>query len=209
MVNSMKKAVILSVLAMLSLALSYLYEVAPVNAPAAEPANETHAIVAPFAAPAYVPHMWSDALTTSEEAQPEYEEYYVKKLGLRFRNPDYRTLVEEASKWIGTPYRFGSSSKRGTDCSGFVTSLYKEVYGITLSRSSHTMFEDVAHIQKDSLRTGDLVFFRRSSKEPIFHVGVYLKNNKFIHSATNGGVMVSSLSEPYYRNYFYAAGRVN
>jgi cell wall-associated NlpC family hydrolase len=59
------------------------------------------------------------------------------------------------------------------------------------------------------MRTGDLVFFRRSSKEPIFHVGIYLKNNKFVHAATSGGVMVSSLKEPYYRNYFYAAGRVN
>lgn len=58
------------------------------------------------------------------------------------------------------------------------------------------------------MRTGDLVFFRRS-KGPIYHVGIYLKNNKFIHSATNGGVMVSSLKEPYYSKNFYAAGRVN
>jgi lipoprotein Spr/probable lipoprotein NlpC len=39
-------------------------------------------------------------------------------------------------------------------------------------------------------------------------VGIYLKNGKFAHSATNGGVMISSLKQPYYQRNFYAAGRV-
>ncbi|AKD02615.1 NlpC/P60 family protein [Pontibacter korlensis] len=204
----MKKATILSALAILSLVLSHFYEVAP--------ATPVQASLQPTVTP-YAINSPEDMLRAielreplvDEEANEPYEEYYVKNLGLRFRNPAYRSLVETASKWIGTPYRYGSSSKRGTDCSGFVTSIYREVYGINLSRSSRSMFQDVVRVQKDSIRTGDLVFFRRSVKEPIFHVGIYLKNNKFIHSATSGGVMVSSLSDPYYRNYYYAAGRVN
>ncbi|MCX2742015.1 C40 family peptidase [Pontibacter anaerobius] len=204
----MKKAIILSALAILSLVLSYFYEVAPANRPAPAQAG----MITPYAinTPEDVLQAieWQQPLP-EEEAEELQEEYYIKKLGLRFRNPDYRALVEAASKWIGTPYRYGSSSKRGADCSGFVTSLYEEVYGINLSRSSRSMFQDVARIQKDSVRTGDLVFFRRSANGPIFHVGIYLKNNKFIHSATSKGVMVSSLSEPYFRSYYFAAGRVN
>ena len=70
------------------------------------------------------------------------------------------------------------------------------------------MFQDVKRVKKDNLRTGDLVFFKRGPKQPIFHVGIYLKNGKFIHSATSGGVMVSSLKDPFFRKNYYAGGRV-
>ncbi|WP_052695111.1 C40 family peptidase [Hymenobacter sp. AT01-02] len=109
---------------------------------------------------------------------------------------------------MGTPYRYGSNSKSGTDCSGFVTRVFKEVYGITLQRSSRSMFEKVKHVQKDEMQTGDLVFFRRGPGQPIYHVGIYLKDGKFAHSACGGGVMVSSLTQAYYSRNFYAAGRV-
>jgi probable lipoprotein NlpC len=57
------------------------------------------------------------------------------------------------------------------------------------------------------MKAGDLVFFSHG-KGNIYHVGIYLKDGKFAHSATNGGVMVSSLNQPYYHRNFYAAGRV-
>ena len=207
----MTKAIILSVLAVLSLALSYFFEAAPARP--AMPVADAVALppVTPYAinSPEDVVRVLEFTAPADIAAAPVPEEYYIKKLGLRFRNPDYRKLVETASGWIGTPYRYGSSSKKGTDCSGFVTRVYREVYGISLSRSSHSMFGDVKRVKKDMMRTGDLVFFRRGPKSPIYHVGIYLKNNKFIHSATSGGVMVSSLKEPYYSRNFYAAGRVN
>ena len=110
---------------------------------------------------------------------------------------------------MGTPYRSGSNTKRGTDCSGFVTRVYKEVYGIDLSRSSRSMFQNVKRINKNEVHEGDLIFFRRGPGQPIYHVGIYLKNNKFVHSASSGGVRISSLKEPYYNRNYYAAGRVN
>ncbi|RIJ37864.1 C40 family peptidase [Pontibacter oryzae] len=208
----MKKSIILCAFALLSLALSYFYEVTPAQSATPETTALPAYAITPYAINS--PEDMVRALELNEpledeEADQPYEEYHIRKLGLTFKNPAYRDLVETASKWIGTPYRYGSNSRRGTDCSGFVSSIYRDVYGIKLNRSSRSIFQNVAHIRKDSIRTGDLVFFRRSAKGPIFHVGIYLKNNKFIHSATSGGVRVSSLSEPYYRNYFYAAGRVN
>ena len=207
----MTKSIILSVLAVLSLALSYFFEITPAKSASPE-AISPAPLVTPYAINSgedMVRALEINVLEELKEEKTATEEYYIKKLGLRFQNPDYRHLVEAASKWIGTPYRYGSSSRKGTDCSGFVSSIYREVYGIGLSRSSRSMFQNVKRVKKDNMKTGDLVFFRRSTKGPIFHVGIYLKNNKFIHSATNGGVKVSSLKEPYYRNYFYAAGRVN
>lgn len=208
----MTKSIILSMLAVFSLALSYLYEVRPDQSPTPAAVAAALSPVTPYAvnsAEDMVRVMELSAPAETTATSPLPEEYYIKKLGLRFRNPDYKRLVETASGWIGTPYRYGSNSKKGTDCSGFVTRVYRDVYGIALSRSSHSMFRDVKRVKKNRMRTGDLVFFRRGPKSPIYHVGIYLKNNKFIHSATSSGVMVSSLKEPYYSRNFYAAGRVN
>ncbi|MHC2990693.1 hypothetical protein OB13_03515 [Pontibacter sp. HJ8] len=205
----MTKTIILSVLAFVSLLLSYFYEV---KTPEALPSEN------PAALSLYAINSGEDIARSLEleVPLPEVEtvdsvfyEEHAKTLGLQLDYNEDKDLLETVADWLGTPYRYGKGSRKGTDCSGFVTSIYHEVYGIDLSRSSRSMFQDVTRIKKDSVRTGDLVFFRRSPKQPIFHVGIYLKDNKFIHSATSGGVKVSSLREPFYRNYYYAAGRVN
>jgi probable lipoprotein NlpC len=133
--------------------------------------------------------------------------YYAQTLGLHLAFDENKDLLRTITDWIGTPYSFGSNSRRGTDCSGFVTRVFREVYGINLIHSSRAMFSNTKRVAKSEMETGDLVFFRRG-KGPIYHVGIYLKDGKFAHSATNGGVMVSSLNQPYYHRNFYAAGRV-
>ena len=133
--------------------------------------------------------------------------YYAQTLGVRLAFNENKDLLRTVTDWIGTPYSYGNNSRRGTDCSGFVTRVFNQVYGITLQRSSRSMFTTTKHVAKSDMRTGDLVFFRRG-RGPIYHVGIYLKDGKFAHSATNGGVMVSSLNQPYYHRNFYAAGRV-
>jgi cell wall-associated NlpC family hydrolase len=209
MLNPMTKTIILSIFALASLFLSFFYEP---GAPGSQPA-EAAAGLTPY--PIYTGEDMARALQLKipmeqiEEIDSLFYKRYSRKLGLKLDYNEDKDLLQTVTGWLGTPYSYGSSSKRGTDCSGFVTSIYRDVYGIDLSRSSHSMFDDVTHIRKDSIRTGDLVFFRRSPKQPIFHVGIYLKDNKFVHSATNGGVMISSLQEPYYRNYYAAAGRVD
>ncbi|MBC5774313.1 C40 family peptidase [Pontibacter sp. KCTC 32443] len=214
----MRKTFILCILAAFSLILSYFYEVTP-----AESANlpEPVADITPYAINSgedlTSALIAKDPLVKLPEPEPEpapapkpeSEAFYSKKLRMQFATSKNKNLVETVAGWLGTPYRYGSGSKRGTDCSGFVTSIYREVYGIRLSRSSHSMYQDVKRIKKGNLRTGDLVFFKRGPKQPIFHVGIYLKNGKFIHSATNGGVMVSSLKEKFYSRTYYAGGRVN
>lgn len=133
--------------------------------------------------------------------------YYAQTLGLHLAFDENKNLLRSVTDWIGTPYSYGNNSRRGTDCSGFVTRVFREVYGITLQRSSRSMFTTTKHVAKAEMQTGDLVFFRRG-RGPIYHVGIYLKGGKFAHSACNGGVMVSSLNQPYYHRNFYAAGRV-
>ncbi|MBC5994846.1 C40 family peptidase [Pontibacter cellulosilyticus] len=204
----MTKTIVLTAFAIISVVLSFFYEVIPAKSATPESTAPVAFHITPYAI-----NSGEDMVRALELNEPLAEEeaagLFFKKLNLRFNKPNEQQLAETVTQWLGTPYRYGRSSKKGADCSGFVTSIYRDLYGIKLRRSSHSMFQEVERIQKDSIRTGDLVFFRRSPKQPVFHVGIYLKNGKFIHSASSGGVKISSLKEPFYRNHYYAAGRVN
>lgn len=132
--------------------------------------------------------------------------------GVRITPSDNIYLYNEGAKWLGTPHRYGGSTKRGVDCSGFVAIVYREIYGKQLARSSADMLKhNCKKVSREKLQEGDLVFFRtskRGGRKTPTHVGIYLKNGKFIHTSTSSGVIVSSLSEPYYQRTWIGGGRV-
>lgn len=118
-------------------------------------------------------------------------------------------LYREAIKWLGTPYAYGGHSRSGTDCSGFVSEVFKCTYGVQLHRNSAEIFDkDCEEISRDELREGDLVFFTNDSGRRINHVGIYLYDDKFIHSSSSKGVVISDLKQNYYVKHFYKAARV-
>lgn len=125
--------------------------------------------------------------------------------------PDKKTnlrLSHSIYGWLGVPHCDGGNTRKGTDCSGFVQAVFREVYRVPLSRSAAEMYtNDVAAINRRKLREGDLVFFNIGG-EHVSHVGIFLKDGRFAHASTTQGVMVNSLDEPYYQKYFYRAGRV-
>lgn len=138
----------------------------------------------------------------------KYQTFFEEKLGF---DPDLignPSLFNKVGEWIGTPYRYQGSSRRGINCSSFVSMLYSYLYNIELKGSSRDIFKDnVVPIPKDSLQESDLIFFKIRKKN-ISHVGIYLGNNKFAHATRGKGVIVSDLGEEYYKKYFYSAGRV-
>jgi len=85
--------------------------------------------------------------------------------------------------------------------------LYKTSFDITLAQSAADIYKEVKPVKKSALKEGDLVFFKINKKK-ISHVGVYIGNNKFVHASVQSGVVISDLDEPYYKKYFYKAGRV-
>ena len=107
--------------------------------------------------------------------------------------------------WYGTKYKYGGTSKAGVDCSGFTNVLYSNVYKKELKRRAVEIAEDINKVSKGKLKEGDLVFFNISKKKNS-HVGVYLKNNKFVHASTSKGVIISSLENPYYQKAYNKGG---
>ncbi len=128
-------------------------------------------------------------------------------LGLTYSSDDNMALYEAVNSWLGVPYKYGGSDRNGIDCSAFVGTIYKEVYGVTLNRTANDMLRDVKLIAKSQLKEGDLVFFT-NSKGKVSHVGIYLKEGLFAHASTSNGVSVSRLDNKYWEKHFYKGGRV-
>lgn len=120
------------------------------------------------------------------------------------------TLLKTAYSQLGTPYKWGSTSRSngGYDCSGFVTYVYKS-QGVKLPRTSRDMAGAGQKVSTGSLKQGDLVFFKTGRSSRINHVGIYAGNGKFIHSSSGqGGVRVDSLRSGYYSRKLVSARRV-
>ena len=134
-------------------------------------------------------------------------EAYSKKLGIKIDNKDDQKLIKSVSDWIGTPYLYAGSTKKGADCSGFVQQVYIEVYDKLLSRTADGMYDQSKKLKKEELKQGDLVFFKIETPK-VGHVGIYLKDGYFAHASSARGVMVNHLDETYYKKYFYAGGKM-
>jgi len=148
--------------------------------------------------------------TAPEKQQDDQEslanDYLSQIMGVALSATSNMKLFHFVYDWIGTPYRFGGSSRKGIDCSAFTKQLYSEVFNLDIERSSRDIFSTVSPVSKDELKEGDLVFFKIHSRR-ISHVGIYLGNNRFAH-ASSKGVAISSLDDAYYSRYFYRGGRL-
>ncbi len=119
-----------------------------------------------------------------------------------------KKLVSEAKKWLGTKYKYGGHSRKGTDCSGFVMEVYLKVCDVKLPRSSKDQQAFCKKIKKSQLKVGDLVFFATGKKGKVSHVGIYIGNDEFIHASTSKGVVISKLSQNYYVRTYHSSGRI-
>ena len=117
-----------------------------------------------------------------------------------------RKVLMTAEEWLGTPYVYGGTSRSGTDCSGFVRNVFKEI-DIRLPRTSQEQSDQGTSVGTANIQPGDLLFFNTTGNG-VSHVGIAIGDRKFIHASTSRGVIVSSLEEKYYDEHFLFAKRV-
>lgn len=115
-------------------------------------------------------------------------------------------LQRAYQRWRGVPYRFGGVDASGIDCSAFTQTVYQEVYGMDLPRSTYQQVGLGRQVGKDELQPGDLVFFR--IRKGLQHNGVYLGDGKFAHASSSKGVTISRLDNVYWRNRYWQARRL-
>jgi hypothetical protein len=130
----------------------------------------------------------------------------------RFASPGEEAagdLLLQAMSLIGVAYRFGGSNpESGLDCSGFIQYVFKKSLRVNLPRTSASMAQVGREIDRDELKAGDLVFFNTRGFR-YSHVGLYLGNNKFIHSPRTGkSIEVVNMTQSYWATRYNGARRV-
>lgn len=126
-------------------------------------------------------------------------------------NKTIDNILTEAQTYLGTPYRYGGTTRNGIDCSAFVLSVFGAAAGLTLPRVAASQSQEGETIEKQNLQKGDLIFFSHGRR--ISHVGIVEDVTeegevKFIHAATSKGVMISSLNDSYWGPKYRFAKRV-
>lgn len=125
-------------------------------------------------------------------------------------------LADNAAKYLGTRYRYGSTGPKTFDCSGFISYVFRQE-GINLPRTSRMQYREGEKISRDQVRPGDLLFFSspRSGKGRVGHVAMVVDVNEtdnsltFIHASSSKGVSYQKFPDGgYYSRNFIGAKRV-
>ncbi len=113
-------------------------------------------------------------------------------------------IVNEAAKYLGTPYKWGKDTpQEGFDCSGLVEYVFKQ-FQISLDRTTYEQVKQGSPVDKGNLQPGDLVFF--GSADNVHHVGIYAGNGEYIQAPKTGDVVkISNLDD---RSDYYGARRI-
>lgn len=121
-------------------------------------------------------------------------------------SPNSTHVLNQAKRYVGTPYSFGGESPHGFDCSGLVYFAYQQV-GIDVPRTAVDQYRHARPVRLDRLSPGDLVFFRLDRKK-VSHVGIYAGDSRFIHAPRAGSkVTYDRLDSPFWSRRFIGAGR--
>ena len=108
-----------------------------------------------------------------------------------------RRVLQTAKRYLGTRYRMGGTKPNAFDCSGFVRYVLAK-HGVKLPRTAReqALVGDSIVVGLDSLRIGDLLFFR-TSRGKAGHVAMYVGDGRIIHaSAGSRRVRYDDLASP-------------
>lgn len=122
-------------------------------------------------------------------------------------------IIATAKSYLGDfKYKFGAepwnTNYRYSDCSAFVQLVFNKKHGFNLPRVSRDQAKAGTYVSKSNLKPGDLVFFDTNSDGTINHVGIYIGNGEFIHSAPSNNVGINNLNTGFWKNHYKTARRV-
>lgn len=115
-------------------------------------------------------------------------------------------IIKTAKKEIGRPYRFGGTTPKGFDCSGFTQYVFDK-HKIKLPRMADEQYKVGSSVSKKKLSPGDLVFFSTYEKGAS-HVGILVDKNQFIHVSSSKGVRIDKLDDSYWKSRYLGARKL-
>lgn len=121
-------------------------------------------------------------------------------------NPTTTAIITTSMKYLGVPYKFGGTTPKGFDCSGYLQYIFNE-NGVKIPRTADEQYKVGTNITQPQLQSGDLVFFTTYSKGAS-HCGLYLGNGKFIHASSSKGIRIDELNNSYWKPRYIGAKRI-
>ena len=138
--------------------------------------------------------------------------------------PELRPVEKAIRSYLGAPYRYAGSSRRGVDCSGLVMAVFQEA-GVYLPHSVRAQYNLGRNVGRNGLRYGDVLFFNCNSSKTRWgsgksrgnfsnrrhvepsHNGVYVGEGKFVHASSSRGVVTDRLEDEYWADHYIGARR--
>ena len=123
----------------------------------------------------YHSEMLKDVLGEIEEEESEPEE--VEEIDLTFQE----SVVNFALQFVGNPYVMGGTSlTNGTDCSGFVQSVFAN-FGISLPRTTYGQSVSGDSVDIEDIRIGDIISYGYDGY--VTHSALYIGNGTIVHAS--------------------------
>ena len=134
-------------------------------------------------------------------------------------------LITTSLGYVGVPYIYGADDweiYKGFDCSGFVDYVFRKALNINLPRTAQAIYERCTPVNSSNWEPGDLLFYKNDPNGKITHVGIYLGvyhgeltrfegKRVFVSAVSDGpetGVVISEIDQKFWKNHYYAAGRI-
>jgi cell wall-associated NlpC family hydrolase len=113
-----------------------------------------------------------------------------------------QVFVINKDKYLGIPYLYGGENQTGIDCSALIQQIFQD-NTIEIPRNSRMQYDYLQHkVPLDSIKRGDLLFFKTMKGRKISHVAIYLGNKKILHATKSNGVSIDSFSGNNWRHYW-------
>ncbi len=117
-------------------------------------------------------------------------------------------FIQTIKKFEGTIFIMGGISRWGVDSSGLAY-ICSKINGVDIPRDMVKMSKTGTEVESENIQPGDLIFFSTDSlKKDIYDVGVYIGDNKFVHSSASRGVLNETLEDSYFKDRILTVRRI-
>ena len=123
-------------------------------------------------------------------------------------DPEFAAMLEEAEKYLGTPYVWGGSTPEiGFDCSGYVCWVLNESGWDVGRTTANGLWQQATKISEAEAKPGDLVFFEGTYDTPgASHVGIYVGDGMMI--SAGDPIKYSNIHSSYWDGHLLGFGRI-